>query len=164
MGICIERVPTRGTPTEVTMSNIPALRFPGFVGEWEEKRLGDVGTFKGGGTPSTEIKEYWNGNIPWISSSDILENNIHEILVSRFISNKAVKESATKIISKESILFVSRVGVGKIAVNKKDMCTSQDFTNMIPVGNDSYFLAYYFLANKNLLIRHSQGTSIKGWV
>ncbi len=55
----------------------PKLRFPEFrnAGEWVEKKLGELGKFLGGGTPSRANSEYWTGNIPWISSSDINEVN-----------------------------------------------------------------------------------------
>ena len=73
--------------------------------DWEEKKLGDLGVFKGGGTPSTEISEYWNGDIPWISSSDLIENDISNINVTRFITEKAISESATKLIPVNSVLL-----------------------------------------------------------
>ncbi|MDY0386040.1 MAG: restriction endonuclease subunit S [Methanolobus sp.] len=143
-------------------SNVPQLRFPEFEGEWEEKKLGKLGSFLGGGTPDSSKEEYWEGNIPWISSSDIKDNNIHKINITRFITKKAVNESATKIIPKNSILIVSRVGIGKFAVAKQDLCTSQDFTNLVTSEN-SYFLAYYFNAHSTRFVRLSQGTSIKGF-
>ena len=40
--------------------------------DWEVKTLNDIGKFIGGGTPNTNNANYWKGNIPWISSSDIL--------------------------------------------------------------------------------------------
>lgn len=141
----------------------PKLRFPEFSGEWVEKKLGEMGEFRGGGTPSKNIDEYWCGSIPWISSSDIEEDNIHKVNISRFINEKAIKESATKIIPKDSILFVSRVGVGKLAINKSELCTSQDFTNFIPKNSNSYYLGYFFIAKKNILVGFNQGTSIKGF-
>ena len=145
-----------------TQENIPDLRFSEFKEIWKETILGKLGVFLGGGTPESSNKDYWNGNIPWISSSDISENNIHEISITRNITEDAVKESATKIIPKNSILIVSRVGIGKFAVANEDLCTSQDFTNLITDQN-SYFLAYYFLARVNIFKRLSQGTSIKGF-
>jgi type I restriction enzyme S subunit len=132
--------------------------------EWEEKPLGNLGTFKGGGTPSKNNLDYWNGEIPWISSSDLIEDDIHNINITRFISEKAINESATKIISKRSVLFISRVGVGKVAVNEEEVCTSQDFINFTPTMANSYFLAYLFISKKNILRSFCQGTSIKGFV
>lgn len=143
--------------------NVPKLRFSEFSGEWEEKKLGSLGEFKGGGTPSKQNDEYWMGTIPWISSSDINDNDINTIKISRFINEKSIKESATKIIPKNSILFVSRVGVGKLAVNLHELCTSQDFTNFIPTDTNSYYLGYLFQAKKSILESFNQGTSIKGF-
>ena len=141
---------------------IPELRFPEFVGEWEEKRIGDLGRFIGGGTPDSSKEEYWNGDIPWISSSDITDDTIHEIDITRFITEEAILKSATKVIPKHSILMVSRVGIGKFAVANQQLCTSQDFTNLV-TEEDSFFLAYYFKARANRFVRLSQGTSIKGF-
>lgn len=144
---------------------VPKFRFKEFEKdrEWIEEKLGRLGEFLGGGTPSKLNSGYWQGDIPWISSSDINEDDIHNISISKYINEKAINESATKIIPVESILFVSRVGVGKLAINKMELCTSQDFINFNPKDVLNYFIAYYFLANKNLLQQLSQGTSIKGF-
>jgi type I restriction enzyme S subunit len=130
---------------------------------WENKKLGDLGKIIGGGTPDSNNKGYWQGSIPWISSSDILENNINKILITRYISEKALKESATKLIPKNSILIVSRVGIGKFAIASQDICTSQDFSNFIPNNINSTFLAYYFSTQSYRFISLGQGTSIKGF-
>jgi len=143
-----------------------ALRFKDDDGrdfpDWVEKRLGEVGDFIGGGTPDSSREDYWNGDIPWISSSDIKDGKIQEIEISRFITKEAIKESATKLVPKNSILIVSRVGIGKFAVAPEELCTSQDFTNLITKEN-SFFLAYLFQIKVNLFFRLSQGTSIKGF-
>lgn len=144
---------------------VPKLRFSEFrgAGEWIEKPLGEIGEFIGGGTPSKANDSYWDGNIPWISSSDISDESIHQIKISRFITKEAVEESATKLIPENSILLVSRVGVGKLAITKRQLCTSQDFTNFIPTKNDLTFLAYYLKTHKNKLLAYSQGMAIKGF-
>lgn len=141
----------------------PKLRFPEFKEKWCSSRLGKLGDFKGGGTPSTNNPEYWGGNTPWISSSDLKENDIFNLNITRYLSTKAISESATKIIPKDSVLFVSRVGVGKLAVSKDELCTSQDFANLNPRRDNSYFIAYYFLSKNKLLHQYAQGTSIKGF-
>lgn len=129
---------------------------------WGKKRLGELGKFTGGGTPDTNNDSYWRGHIPWISSSDILENDLRALKVTRFINDKALKGSATKTVPANSILIVSRVGVGKLAVSCQEVCTSQDFTSFTPSGANAFFLGYWMLSNKNSLLRLSQGTSIKG--
>lgn len=145
---------------------IPRLRFPEFKNApvWEEKRLGDAGFFTGGGTPSKQIQSYWQGNIPWISSSDLIEGEIRKIQITRKITKNAIQKSATKTIPKNSLLIVSRVGVGKVAVNDIEICTSQDFTNITPIDTNVYFLAYTLTSNSSILLSLNQGTSIKGFV
>lgn len=144
---------------------VPALRFSEFreAGSWEEALLGDLGNFIGGGTPSKTEPEYWQGHIPWISSSDISDESISNYTITRFITNEAIKNSATKLIPKGSILLVSRVGVGKLAVSEEPLCTSQDFTSLIPSKDNSMFLAYYLKANSRKLDNLCQGMAIKGF-
>src|SRR5690606_38352711 len=148
-----------------TQGMIPELRFPEFEGdgEWLEDKLGKRGDFIGGGTPSKSNLEFWNGEFPWVSSSDIDEESIHQVNVTRFITEDAIKESATKVVPMNSLLIVSRVGVGKIAVSNEEICTSQDFSNFTPQKVDPIFLGYYLKSNKNILLSLSQGMAIKGF-
>ncbi|WP_194768127.1 restriction endonuclease subunit S [Tamlana sp. I1] len=141
----------------------PKLRFIEFKNQWIKTKLGTLGVFKGGGTPTTNKANYWQGNTPWISSSDIVENDIFNINITRYISDEAIDESAVKIVPLNSVLFVSRVGVGKLAVSNLNLCTSQDFANLTPKKDNSWFIAYYFLSKNKLLHQYAQGTSIKGF-
>lgn len=145
--------------------NTPPLRFPEFIGEWEKDKLSIIGEYIGGGTPDTSVQEYWEGNIPWISSSDIIENDIHNINIQKYITEEAIKNSATKKIPAYSLIIVSRVGVGKFAINKNIICTSQDFTNIVidTKNFNADFSAYTLYKNIDILYNISQGTSIKGF-
>jgi type I restriction enzyme S subunit len=142
---------------------VPKLRFPEFRGAWEKKTLETLGYFTGGGTPSKDNAAYWTGEIPWISSSDLNEDSISQINITRFITKQAVQESATKLVPAKSILLISRVGVGKLAVSTFPLCTSQDFTNFTPTDADPLFLAYLLKSQKETLLSFNQGTSIKGF-
>ncbi|SQE41189.1 putative restriction and modification system specificity protein [Staphylococcus aureus] len=90
--------------------NVPELRFPAFEGEWEEKKLGEVGTFTSGGTPLKSKSEYWNGDIPWITTGDI--HNIKRENITNFITEKGLNESSAKLITNEAIL-IAMYGQGK---------------------------------------------------
>jgi type I restriction enzyme S subunit len=144
---------------------VPRQWFPEFrdAGEWEEKKLGEIGAFTGGGTPSKDQASYWTGTNPWISSSDISDDNIQDISISRFISNEAIQETATKLVPENSILLVSRVGVGKLAITRKPICTSQDFTNFTPTKDNLVFLAYCLKSLRNSFLAFNQGMAIKGF-
>ena len=144
--------------------NKPRIRFKGFTEDWEQRKLDDIAKIKtGGGTPKTANPEYWSGNIPWIQSSDLVEGDIVHVNINKFINNNALKNSAAKLISRDSIALVTRVGVGKVAVINQDFTTSQDFLSLSDFdGNDIKFLAYqlYRLMQENAKVL--QGTSIKG--
>ncbi|MBU2737335.1 restriction endonuclease subunit S [Acidithiobacillus concretivorus] len=154
---------TTATQEEAMPARVPKLRFPGFRGAWELKTLETLGYFTGGGTPSKDNTAYWTGEIPWISSSDLTEDSISKINVNRYITKQAVQESATKLVPAKSILLISRVGVGKLAVSTFPLCTSQDFTNFTPSVADPFFLAYLLKSQKQTLLSFNQGTSIKGF-
>lgn len=145
-------------------NKMPAIRFSGYTDAWEQRKLDDIAKIKtGGGTPKTANPEYWSGNIPWIQSSDLVEGDIVHVNINKFINNNALKNSAAKLISRDSIALVTRVGVGKVAVINQDFTTSQDFLSLSDFdGNDIKFLAYqlYRLMQENAKVL--QGTSIKG--
>ena len=142
--------------------NVPNLRFPEFQGEWEVESIKDVADFMGGGTPSSSNESFWQGTIPWVSSSDIVENDIKNISISRYITEEAIAHSATKLCPAPSILIVSRVGVGKIALSKEAICTSQDFCNLINIKVEPIFLTYCLSQIMKRKSMEVQGTSIKG--
>lgn len=137
-------------------------RLPGFFGEWEKTVLGTVSSFYTGGTPSKKREDWWNGDIPWISSSDLTEDAIISVNINRYISKDALEHSATRICPKDAVLVVSRVGVGKVAVAPCELCTSQDFTTIVPSRHNSHFLAYMLIPIMKELAMQAQGTSIKG--
>ena len=142
--------------------NVPHLRFPEFSGEWDSFKLVELGKFIGGGTPSSSNLSFWTGSIPWISSSDIKEDNINNISISRYITEEAIEKSATKYCPAPVILIVSRVGVGKVALSHTSLCTSQDFCNIIEIKCHPVFLSYNLLRTMKRKSREVQGTSIKG--
>lgn len=143
---------------------VPALRFPEFRdGEgWKRTPILEICEIIGGGTPTSSNDVYWNGDIPWISSSDINENNISEITPTRHITKDAIKNSATKLCKAPSIHIVSRVGVGKVAFSRVDICTSQDFTNLCNINCNYIFLSYLLSIIMKQKVQETQGTSIKG--
>ena len=129
---------------------------------WEKTILQNIATFCGGGTPSKDIASYWDGDIGWISSSDIQDEWIDTISITRRINRSAIENSATKLCPKGSITVVSRVGVGKVAIMPEDLCTSQDFTNIVSLEGNKVFFAYQIAFRMKVEAAKTQGTSIKG--
>lgn len=56
---------------EKDAKRVPELRFKGFTDDWEQRKLGEIATIVGGGTPSTKNPEYWDGDINWYSPAEI---------------------------------------------------------------------------------------------
>ena len=130
---------------------------------WEQRKLGDLAhTFIGGGTPATNNIEFWDGSIPWLQSSDLIEDIVFNIIPRKFISKKALKKSATKLIPSNSITIVTRVGVGKLALIPYEFATSQDFISFSELKLDLIFASYAFYRLMKEESKSTQGTSIKG--
>ena len=92
--------------------------------EWPRVRLGDVAQeFISGGTPSTRVEHYWTGDIPWITGADVTDNVV--VAGRKWITQKAIEDSATHVVPKGAILLVTRTGVGKVAKAGADIAISQ---------------------------------------
>lgn len=116
----------------------------------------------GGGTPKTSIEEYWQGNIPWIQSQDLSENKVFGVEPRKYINQKAIENSATKIIPKNSIAIITRVGVGKLALMPISYCTSQDFLSLSSLKINELYATYVIYKMLQIEKEKVQGTSIKG--
>lgn len=106
------------------------------------KQLKDICNTVTGGTPSTKHAEYYNGTIPWISTVSLGPNYIDGTTAKAFITQEAVDNSSTKIIPSGSILFGTRVGVGKSSINQVEMCTNQDIVAIIDLDESKYNKLY----------------------
>ena len=142
---------------------VPEIRLDGFEGEWELLEINDLADdFQSGGTPKTNVQEYWDGDIPWIQSSDLETNCLFKIKVQKSISEKGLKNSSAKIIPKDSIAVVTRVGVGKLGVMRHEYATSQDFLSLSNLKSNIEFTAYLLYRLLQKEVTQLQGTSIKG--
>ena len=115
-----------------TGERVPRLRFAGFSGDWEMRKLGDC-FIKGGsgGTPLSTKKEYYDGDIPFLSISDVTNSNGYIDYTEKRITEEGLNNSAAWIVSKGAISLAMYASVGKLAILNIDVATSQAFYNMI---------------------------------
>ena len=142
---------------------VPRIRFKGFEEDWEQRKLEKFAAeTRGGGTPTTSNRTYWNGDIPWIQSSDLKEDELFEVKPRKYVSNIGLSRSATQLVEAKSIAVVTRVGVGKLALMPNSYTTSQDFVSLSRLQVAPYFAVYsiYHMLQEELQV--VQGTSIKG--
>ena len=144
-------------------SCFPEIRFKGFTDSWEQRKLTELSekTF-GGGTPKTSNESFWKGNIPWIQSSDLIEGSLFDVEPRKYISQEAVDKSATKLVQKNSVAIVTRVGVGKLAFMPFSYATSQDFLSLSVLKTEPQFTVYALYKKLQSELNAVQGTSIKG--
>lgn len=126
-------------------------------------RIGDAFLLVGGGTPSTAIESYWGAGTPWFSSADI--DSAGKISFRRRVTDDGINNSTTNIVSKNTVVVVTRVGLGKVAKLKEDMCFSQDIQALIPKNGieiDADYLCYQMRFHMQSMKYKGQGTTISG--
>ena len=119
----------------------PKIRFNGYTEDWEQRKLGELAEIVGGGTPSTGIDSYWDGDIDWYAPAEIGEQ-IYLESSQRKITEEGLNKSSAKILPIGTVLFTSRAGIGKTAILLKEGCTNQGFQSIVPNKEklDSYFI------------------------
>ena len=98
---------------------------------WEQRKLSEVAEIVGGGTPSTNIPEYWDGDIDWYAPAEI-NDQIYVDGSERKITKLGLEKSSAKILpADKTVLFTSRAGIGKTAILRRSGATNQGFQSMV---------------------------------
>ena len=95
--------------------------------------LGEICQFVGGGTPSRKVRRYWDGDIPWATVKDFGSEQI--FTTAEFISQEGLVNSASNVVPAGTVLLVTRVGLGKVAIAGVDLAINQD-VKAITSSND----------------------------
>ena len=108
---------------------------------WEQRKLGELADIVGGGTPSTGVSDYWDGDIDWYAPAEIAEQ-IYLTSSQRKITEEGYNHSSAKMLPVGTVLFTSRAGIGKTAILTQKGCTNQGFQSIVPHKSDldSYFI------------------------
>ena len=129
------------------------LRFAEFDDEWKPYKIGDISKTYSGGTPSTSIKEYYEGDIPFIKSGEI-NNDITE----QYITEDAINNSSAKRVQKGDLLLALYGATsGEVAISKINGAINQAVLK-IENDMDNYFQYCYFLMYKDQIVyKYLQG-------
>jgi type I restriction enzyme S subunit len=130
---------------------------------WPLVRLGDVCEIIGGGTPSKEKPEYYNGDIRWATVRD-MRNDIIEDTENK-ITAAAVKASATNIIPAGNVIIATRVGLGKTCLLAEDTAINQDLRGIVPGKANTIvpkYLFYWFKSIAHRIIAEGTGATVQG--
>ena len=156
-----QRQPFLHSPPDISL--IVQLTPPFYTFSWEQRKVSELAekTY-GGGTPSTLNEAYWDGDIPWIQSSDVVDGRLFGVVPRKRITQYGLNNSATQLVPKNSIAIITRVGVGKLAFMPYSYATSQDFLSLSKLNAEPLFTVYACYKKLQSELNAVQGTSIKG--
>lgn len=122
---------------------------------WAIKRIKDVCNSIAGGTPQTNIQEYWVGNIPWIPSGKVQNNIVIAEIVEDYISKDALLKSSTKMAKRNSILIaLTGATCSNIGYLTFDTAINQSIVALSKIGNNlSEKYIYYLLISQREKLR-----------
>ena len=154
-----EKVGKKGEP--ICIDNEIPFEIPD---RWEYCRLNSIGNIIGGGTPKTQINEYWeNGDIPWLTPADM--KYVEGKYVSqgaRNITKLGLNKSSAQLIPKNSIIYSSRAPIGYIAISNNKLSTNQGFKSFVPINLEIVDYMYYCLISFTDEIKsRASGTTFK---
>ena len=135
--------------------NVPQLRFSEFGGEWEEKKLGDIGEIVTGKTPSTTDIDLWNGDIRFITPTDIDDNVKYQSITQRTV----VKQNKMKVLPIGSIVYTCIASIGKMQLTLHPSITNQQINSIIVNINHNNEFIYYSLLNMTPYIKSTQSNT-----
>lgn len=132
-------------------------------GQWEVKRIDDIGEVVGGGTPSTKNQLYYDGDISWITPRDLANHTGRFIFRGeRSITEAGLKNSSAKLLPKGTVLFSSRAPIGYVAIAGKELCTNQGFKSIVCNESvDNRFIYYTMKMSKDSLEAIAGGSTFK---
>jgi len=121
-------------------------RLPGFSGEWEMRRLGDLAEMGSGGTPLSSVAAYYDGDIPWVSISDMTKGGKIIESTERNLTALGFANSAAQIFPVGTVLYAMYASLGECSIAGKALCTSQAILGIRAKNNlHAEFLYYYLL-------------------
>lgn len=129
---------------------------------WCWVRLGGITDVVGGGTPSSKVKEYYEGGtIPWISPADLSGyKGMYISRGARNITELGLEKSSAKLMPKNTVLLSSRAPIGYVAISENEISTNQGFKSFLP--SPTYipkYLYWYLKGAKELLESYASGTT-----
>jgi Type I restriction modification DNA specificity domain len=125
-------------------------------------KSGFIERVESGGTPSTSVDEYWDGDVPWLTPKEITRSNsgLYVSSTERSITADGVSGSAAKLMPVGTVMLSKRAPVGAVAISTVPMCTNQGFLNFICGDNLlPTYLAYWLVANKRYLDAVANGST-----
>lgn len=126
--------------------------------DWKEKRLGEIATIVGGGTPETAEDSYWGGDIPWFTPTEIKSKYLQSS--ARMLTSDGLKSSSAKLLPIGTLLLSTRANVGDVGIARQECTTNQGFQSLIMKGEHfNEFWYQWILHHKKKFVRWAAGST-----
>nr|WP_298055502.1 restriction endonuclease subunit S [uncultured Lachnoanaerobaculum sp.] len=125
-------------------------------------KLGDICEIVSGSTPKTDIEEYWNGDIKWITPAELDDESYIVYDTTRKITELAVKKTGLSSFPEGTVILSSRAPIGKVAIAGCEMYCNQGFKNLI-CSEKIYnrYLFWFLKGNTEYLNSFGRGATFK---
>ncbi|WP_353948719.1 restriction endonuclease subunit S [Sporolactobacillus sp. Y61] len=124
-------------------TNVPKIRFPGFTGDWKQRKLSEV--MSDFIVPMRDKPKEFSGTIPWTRIEDIEGKYLNDSLSGQYVSEETIKKMNLRIIPKGSLIVSASATFGVVAVVTRDLITNQTFIGLVPKEDfDLDFLYTFF--------------------
>lgn len=135
-------------------------RLPGFSGEWEEKRLGEIAEMGSGGTPTTSVPAYYDGDIPWVSISDMTNGGKFISATERNLTHAGFSNCAAQMFPAGTVLYAMYASLGECSIADISLCSSQAILGIRPRATLNNEFLYYYLTSLKQIVKSlgQQGT------
>lgn len=128
---------------------------------WETGKLGDVFTAKGGTTPSTKEKNYWNGDINWTTPRDLSGHNAIFLLdTEKRITEQGLAKISSGLLPVGTVLLSSRAPVGYLAITDIDLAINQGYIAIVCDKILSNYFVYLWCKHNIEVIKNSSGGTV----
>jgi len=107
-------------------------RLPGFSGEWEVRRLGDLARMASGGTPPSSVTTYYGGTIPWVSIADMTKAGKRLTATIKTLSQSGLDNSAAQMFPANIVLYAMYASLGECSIAQIPVATSQAILGIEP--------------------------------
>jgi type I restriction enzyme S subunit len=129
--------------------------------DWEEGKLGDILSVKGGTTPSTKEPNFWDGNIAWTSPRDVTTlNGLYLFKTEKTITEAGLARISSGLLPKGTLLMSSRAPVGVLAFAEIPLAINQGYIAILDdKGYAKEFIYLWLKANMDLVHSYSNGST-----
>ncbi|MCS6048414.1 restriction endonuclease subunit S [Klebsiella pneumoniae subsp. pneumoniae] len=131
-----------------------------FSGEWKRVKLGAIADMNSGGTPKSTVEEYYGGNIPWVSISDMTSNGKWIATTEKYLTELGLNSSSARIYPKNSVLYAMYASIGECSIAAVNLTSSQAILGIRPKDCLNYEFLYLYLTSlkEKIKLQGQQGT------